>query len=152
MLYLPPEYETSYADYPVVYINGEEDVAKIMEVIEPCFEVKCKSFLLISILSSNWKDDYSPWPAAALVKKEGAFGGGAAAYLHVLTNTVKPFIDGNFRAKKHIEDTVLMGYSLGGLASLYSLYTSNTFGKIGCLSGSLWFDGWVEFMEGNLPI
>lgn len=152
LLYLPPEYETSCANYPVVYINGEEDVAKIMEAVEPYFEVKCEPFLLISILSKDWKEDYSPWSASALAKKEAAFGGGATTYLDFLTTAVKPFIDENFRVKKDIENTILMGYSLGGLVALYALYKSNTFGKIGSLSGSLWFDGWVEFMEDNLPM
>lgn len=152
LLYLPPEYETSYVDYPVVYINGEGEIAKIMEAIEHYFKVKCEPFLLISILSTNWKADYSPWPATALVKKEEAFTGGAPGYLDFLVNIVKPFIDLYYRTKQERESTVLMGYSLGGLVSLYSLYTSKTFGKIGSLSGSLWFDSWVEFMEANLPM
>ena len=151
LLYLPPDYETSYADYPVVYINGEEDIAKIMEVIEPYFEVKCRTFILVSILNRNWNEDYSPWPASALINKEEAFGGGAAVYLDFLINIVKPFIDDHYHTKQDKESTVLMGYSLGGLAALYALYTSKTFGKIGSLSGSLWFHGWVEFMEANLP-
>jgi predicted alpha/beta superfamily hydrolase len=45
-----------------------------------------------------------------------------------------------------------MGYSLGGLVSLYALYTCGVFGKIGSLSGSLWYDGWTEFMESNKPV
>jgi predicted alpha/beta superfamily hydrolase len=151
LLYLPPEYETSIAAYPVLYFNGEEEVAKLMEAIEPYFEVSCETFLLISVLSNNWKDDYSPWPATALVKKEEAFGGGAAAYLNFLSDVVKPYIDGHYRTKKQRESTTLMGYSLGGLVAAYAIYVSNAFGKIGSLSGSLWFDGWLEFMEANFP-
>ena len=130
LLYLPPEYETSYVEYPVVYINGEGEIAKIMEAIEPHFGVKCESFLSVSILSTNWKDDYSPWPATALGKKQEAFGGDASTYLDFLTNIVKPFIDVHYRTKQDKESTILMGYSLGGLVSLYALYTSKTFGKI----------------------
>jgi predicted alpha/beta superfamily hydrolase len=123
-----------------------------MEAIEPYFEVKCQEFLLISVLSTNWKADYSPWPAPALVKKEEAFSGGADNYLDFLTSVVKPFMDMHYRTKPDKENAVLLGYSLGGLVSLYALYTCKTFGKIGSLSGSLWFDGWVEFMEANLPM
>lgn len=47
---------------------------------------------------------------------------------------------------------MLIGYSLAGLASLYCLYKSETFGKIGSLSGSLWYDGWLDFISSNSPV
>ncbi|WP_275507574.1 MULTISPECIES: alpha/beta hydrolase-fold protein [Clostridium] len=50
-------------------------------------------------------------------------------------------MDAHYRTKTQPENTVLIGYSLGGLATLYSLYLFGTFGKVGSLSGSLWYGG-----------
>lgn len=152
MLYLPPEYEKRGICYPVVYINGEDEISDIMEGVEPHFGVDCEEFLLLSILSTNWSDEYSPWPAPGLSKKDKSFGGGAPAYLSYLSETVKPFMDTHYHTKQEPENTILMGYSLGGLVSLYALYNYGVFGKIGSLSGSLWYDGWIQFMESNKPV
>ncbi|MDF2674376.1 MAG: esterase [Clostridiales bacterium] len=150
LLYLPPEYETSGAYYPVVYINGEDEISEIMESVEPHFGLECEVFLMLSVQSANWNDEYSPWPVPGLTKKDKPFGGGASGYLCFLAGIVKPFIDLHYHTKQEPESTALIGYSLGGLVSLYALYTCRTFGKIGSLSGSLWFEGWTEFMESNM--
>lgn len=151
LLYFPPEYETARLNYPVVYVNGEDEIQEIMEGVEPYFGEECQAFLLLSVQSQNWNDEYSPWSVPALKKNEKPFGEGAANYLRFLTENVKPFIDGHYRTKLEPENTALLGYSLGGLVSLYALYTCKTFGKIGSLSGSLWFEGWIEFMHSNMP-
>lgn len=80
------------------------------------------------------------------------FGGCAVNYLYYLTNTIKPYIDTNYKTKPEPENTALIGYSLGGLTALYALYTSKSFGKIGSLSGSLWYEGWTEFIDSHSPI
>lgn len=152
LLYLPPDYDTDKKHYPVIYVNGEDKISEIMEGLEPHFGLECDSFLLLSVSPSNWNDEYSPWYAPALMKNNKPFGGGASAYLHFLTEILKPFIDTHYRTKQEPESTALIGYSLGGLVSLYALYTSRTFGRVGSLSGSLWFEGWTEFMESNMPL
>jgi predicted alpha/beta superfamily hydrolase len=151
-LYLPPGYDDSSLHYPVVYVNGGEGLAGIIDGIEGRFKTDCREFLLLGIQPVNWNDDFSPWPAPAVYQDGEAFGGGALKYLDFLIHTVKPFIDAAYRTEKGPQATVLAGYSLGGLAALYSLYTGTVFGKIACLSGSLWFEGWQEFMEDNVPL
>lgn len=151
-LYLPQGYQTSSTNYSVVYMNGENEISEIMEAMEPHFGVDCEEFILVDVHSENWGSDYTPWPAAALSKKAEPFTGGAAAYLSFLINKVKPFIDENYKSKPEPENTVLAGYSLGGLAALYALYTTEVFGKVGSLSGSLWYDGWIEFINDNKPL
>ncbi|AZV57885.1 alpha/beta hydrolase-fold protein [Clostridium sp. AWRP] len=151
-LYLPPDYNILDVNYPVVYINGDNNIEEMLNSIESHFDVDCSAFILISIESKNWNNDFSPWPAPALSKNREDFSGGAYEYLSNLTKLIKPFIDTHYRTKTQPENTVLIGYSLGGLATLYSLYLSETFGKVGSLSGSLWYDGWIEFMSSNSPI
>lgn len=151
-LYLPKEYETSDKCYPVVYVNGYDIDQEIMENIEAYFGVNCREFILLSIKSEDWNREFSPWPAPALTKKSEPFVGGALEYLNLLINNIKPFIDNNYKTKPEPSNTTLMGYSLGGLVALYALYTNDSFGNIGSLSGSLWYDGWIEFIKSNTPV
>ena len=100
----------------------------------------------------QWNVDYPPWDSPAVSSKGDLFSGGANDYLSYLVDTVKPRIDSLFPTLSSPKDTAMIGYSLGGLFSLYSLYCRQEFGKIGSLSGSLWFPNWMEFMEAHQPL
>ncbi|NMM65905.1 alpha/beta hydrolase [Clostridium sp. P21] len=151
-LYLPPNYNILNVNYPVVYMNGDNNIEEIIDSIESHFDADCSAFILISIQSKNWNHDFSPWPAPAVGKNSEDFSGCAYEYLSVLTKVIKPFIDAHYKTKTEPKNTVLIGYSLGGLATLYSLYQFGIFGKVGSLSGSLWYDDWIEFISYNSPI
>ncbi len=150
LLYLPPEYEAG-GRYPVVYINGTDELPDILEILEPYFGKECRPFLLLNVETARWNDDMTPWPAPAMNAQSGAFGGWADAYLDTFVKTIKPFIDTHYNTKPNPEDTAIAGYSLGGLTALYALYQYPIFGKIGCLSGSLWYDHWLDFMASHTP-
>jgi len=152
LLYLPPDYGGSGRYYPVVYMNGSEGIADILERIEPHFDTDCETFILLAAEPRDWNDEFSPWPAPALSVKDEAFGGHAEAYLKFLGETVKPLIDADYRTRREPENTAIVGYSLGGLAALYAIYTCTAFGRFASLSGSLWYDGWVGFMESGTPL
>lgn len=151
LLYLPEGYSTNETYYPVIYVNGEDNIEEIVSGIEPSFDTGCRAFILLSIESEDWGNDFTPWPALPLSKKGESFRGGALKYLEFITSIAKPYIDVHYRTKPEPGNTGLIGYSLGGLTALYALYTSSAFGKIGSLSGSLWYDGWTEFMDSNIP-
>ncbi|MEL7220112.1 MAG: alpha/beta hydrolase-fold protein, partial [Bacteroidota bacterium] len=56
--------------------------------------------------------------------------------------TLKPYVDENYRTLSDQPNTGVMGSSLGGLISLYAgIRHQDIFGKIGALSPSLWFTG-----------
>lgn len=150
-LYLPADYETG-GYYPVVYINGTDELPDILGILEAHFNKECQSFLLLNVEMANWNDDMTPWPAPALTRKSGTFGGHAEVYLDTLAATIKPYIDLNYKTMPEPENTALIGYSLGGLTSLLALYKHEAFGKIGCLSGSLWYDHWLDFMASHQPL
>lgn len=150
-LYLPQGYETG-GHYPVAYLNGTDELPEIIELLEPSVGKDIKSFLVVNIDTVSWNDDMTPWPAPPLFNKSGPFTGRADAYLHALTNEIKPFVDSNYRTKPGHENTALLGYSLGGLTALYALYTCLAFGRIGCMSGSLWYENWLGYMETHKPL
>lgn len=148
-LYLPKEYENCTKRYPVVYVNGEIPLEAILEELKQ--KGTSPEFLILSIKPHSWNDDFTPWSAPAFREGEQAPLGKADDYIQKLTGEIKLYIDANYRTKKEPENSILIGYSLGGLAALYTLYKVDAFGKVGCLSGSLWYDDWIPFMKSTIP-
>lgn len=70
-----------------------------------------------------------------------SLGGGAREYLRLIKEEIKPRIDGAFKTLQDPRMTGLCGSSLGGLVSLYGgIIFPETFGLIGALSPSLWWN------------
>jgi predicted alpha/beta superfamily hydrolase len=68
-------------------------------------------------------------------------GGGADKYKLFVIDTVKPYVDSNFRTLWGKEYTGLMGSSLGGLVSFYMARRHpDVFSKAACLSSSFWWN------------
>ena len=149
-LYLPAGYNNTQKHYPVIYVNGEIPIEEVInEVRKTDVDIE---FLLLSIQPHDWNDDFTPWSAPAFRKGEAAPAGKADNYIFCLTEEIKPFIDTNYRTKPEPKHTILLGYSLGGLAALYACYKTDQFGVVGSLSGSLWYDNFCEYMEKEKPL
>lgn len=151
-IYLPPEYEDGSKRYPVVYVLGGEDLSETMSLMEPHFSDDCEAFILLGIGSDHWNKEFSPWEAEKIFNKEEPFTGGALGFLVFLEVKIKGFMDENFRTKKEPEYSCLMGYSLAGLTALYGLYQTTAFKRVASVSGSLWYDDFISFMERNKPM
>ena len=97
----------------------------------------------------NWNDDLTPWLAAGVFKKAKPFGGKAAAFLNKLTDEIIPKTE----KELGIEDAerTLLGVSLSGLFAVWSAFNTDAFTNIISISGSLWYDGFVEWMEEQTP-
>lgn len=69
-------------------------------------------------------------------------------YIRFITDTLKPYVDANFRTKKEREYTGIGGSSLGGLISIYSgfLYPE-VYSRLLIFSPSLWVEP-----ENNFPL
>ena len=149
-LFLPKDYNGSGRSYPVIYVNGE---IPIEEIVSELYKSRQEAdFILLSIQPNSWNDDFTPWAAPAFRKGEEAPLGRADAYITLLTEEIKPYMDVNYRTRPEPEYTALIGYSLGGLTALYAVYRTDCLGMIGSLSGSLWYDNFCEFMEGAKPL
>jgi predicted alpha/beta superfamily hydrolase len=144
-LYLPKQYtEQTNAHFPVAYLLGESNIAPVMQTVEKQF---CPPFIVLGIEAVAWETDFSPWPAAPLVQKSKPFTGGAPAFLLLLQNEIKPYLDSHYRTLPSPEHTTIAGYSLAGLTTLFALYTTNFARNFASMSGSLWYEGWVPFCE-----
>jgi predicted alpha/beta superfamily hydrolase len=147
LVYLPPSYAGSDRRYPVLYMHdgrnlfdaatsysGEWQVDETMEALS----AEGIEALVVGIPNANdaRAGEYSP-------HAHSEYGGGNAdAYLRFLAGTVKPLIDRSFRTLPDRAHTGTLGASLGGLVSLYALFTRpEVFGFAGVLSPAFW---WTE--------
>ena len=154
--YLPTDYDKPGGRYPVLYYSGTEmqeaTFKKIMHLAEGEFRKGgYQEFIFVSVQLADFDRECSPWPAPAVFWGNKDFAGGAREYLALLEQEIKPFIDKEFFTLPDAGHTGFMGYSLAGLLALYSLYESPCFGRIASVSGSLWYDGWLEYMENRNP-
>lgn len=104
---------------------------------------------IVVIPGANWNDDLTPWPAEGVFKKAKPFGGQAASFLGKLTNEVIPEIEDGL-GMVDAERTIL-GVSLSGLFAVWAGFNTNTFTNIISISGSLWYDGFTEWMNEHTP-
>ncbi|MBR1759383.1 MAG: alpha/beta hydrolase [Lachnospiraceae bacterium] len=93
----------------------------------------------------NWERDLSPWPAEAAFKGTDAFTGEADAFLERLTLDFVPAFE--VGCCEPVSERIVIGYSLAGLFALYALYKSSVFHSVGAVSGSYWYDGFVDYAK-----
>lgn len=94
--------------------------------------------------------DFTPWPAPGIREGE-AFTGEAGDYLGFLTERALPLLERDFRAAAQPQRRGILGYSLGGLFALWAQRQGEVFRLAGSLSGSLWYPGWLGYMEQHPP-
>jgi predicted alpha/beta superfamily hydrolase len=135
---------TDSTDYPVVYTHASADAAE--SVISLLADIKVT---LAVVCDVDWECDLSPWPASKAFRGGVDFTGGADAYLHELTNQIVPAVEETIGYSPNIRGVA--GYSMAGLFALYALYRTDIFNRAASISGSLWYDGFLDFMSKNRP-
>lgn len=106
-----------------------------------------KKVTLAVVSDINWNEEMSPWECPPLYKNDSDYTGGADKYLEKLTGSIIPAIKGELSFEP--DKTIIAGYSLAGLFSLYSLYRTDAFSGAVSASGSLWFPKTTEFIDSN---
>ena len=132
---------------PVIYLNTYSDERqKIYEAVQA---TGCPPFTLVTVSNLAWNHDMAPWDSPAAFKKGEPFTGGADDYLRLLVEEIIP------RAEKELVGPPawrgIAGYSLAGLFALYAIYRTDVFSRVGCMSGSLWFPGFKEYVFSHEP-
>jgi predicted alpha/beta superfamily hydrolase len=145
-LYLPPDYDTSSKDYPVLYMHdgqnlfddyysfaGEWGVDESLNDLSGAGDYGC---MVVCIDNGGILriDEYSPW-------NNPDYGGGEGElYMQFIVETLKPYIDSQYRTLPEREHTGIMGSSMGALISHYGgIEYQETFSKLGLFSPSFWF-------------
>lgn len=145
-LYLPPGYNNSTDHYPVIYMHdgqnlfdavtsyvGEWEVDETLnELHEDGYDVP-----IVVGIDNGGADrisEYTPWI-------NSQYGGGQGdLYIEFIVETLKPYIDENYRTLPNREHTAIWGSSLGGLISYYGvLKYQDVFSRAGVYSPSYWW-------------
>lgn len=118
----------------------KEDLAEGLERLAEIYDVS-----IVVINDVNWNDDLTPWLAEGVFKKAKPFGGQAARFLDKLTCEIMPNEEKRLGIEK--AERTLLGVSLSGLFAVWSAFKADTFTNIISISGSLWYDGFVDWMK-----
>lgn len=147
-LYLPPDYAATTKNYPVLYMHdgqnlfdastsfsGEWEVDESLNALHQQGDYGC---IVVGIDNggADRLNEYSPW-----INPD--YGGGQGdEYIDFLVNTLKPYIDANYRTMPGRTTTGIMGSSVGGLISMYGFSErQDIFSKAGIFSPAFWFAG-----------
>ena len=150
-VYLPPAYsDDPLRRFPVFYLHDGQNLfdphtsyvpGRTWRAGETADRMsatgKCQSIILVGIANTGLRrmPEYTP-------TRDFRLGGGEGdLYGRLITQELKPFIDRTFRTLPGPQHTGLGGSSLGALISLYlGLQYPATFGSLGLLSPSIWWD------------
>jgi alpha-glucosidase len=145
-LYLPPDYNTTNKHYPVLYMQDGQNLFdattsfsgewQVDETLNNLFTQGDYGAIVVGIDNGGTErlNEYSPWI-------NPSYGGGDGDdYMAFIANTLKPYIDVNYRTKPEPEFNALMGSSMGALISTYgAVEYPNVFKKVGSFSAAYWF-------------
>ena len=98
---------------------------------------------LVVISGCEWNDDLTPWKAPGL--KDGMFLGKGQYFLEMLKGDL--FFNLEIALKIRKARRSLVGVSLSGLFAVWSTGCMPLFEAVGSVSGSLWYDEFLEWMK-----
>jgi metallo-beta-lactamase class B len=148
-LYLP----TGYADnparrYPVLYLQDGQNVFDAATsfsgewgVDETLAQLQASGLstapcIVVAVDNGTGRlDEYSPWR-----NEQYKAGGEGDKYVEFLVETLKPYIDANYRTEPGRASTGIGGSSMGALIATYAaLKYPAVFGKVAAFSPAYWF-------------
>ena len=143
-VYLPPNYHESNERYPVLYMQDGQNLFdaktsysgewEVDETLDALFDEKGIKIIVIGIDNAGKEriDEYTPWKLKGYKSNQKG-----EAYINFISQTLKPFVDKNYRTLNNSQNNGIMGSSLGGLISHYAvLKYPETFGFAGVFSPS----------------
>lgn len=124
--------------YPLILLNDGE--------INYLGDLK-DTAILVGLIPQNRLDAFTPWKAPNLRPSMPDFGGKLNEYHNQVFEHLLP----KLLCKYSIDESKIAygGYSLGGLAAVYSLYTSTVPSIIFSLCGSFWYPQFLDYCESH---
>lgn len=140
---LPHDYDISSEHYPVLYLQDAQNLFhenaqygnwEIDKKLAVMAEYNIGKIIIIAVEHAE-KERIKEYNVGNTVLGAGQ----GKKYIRFLTETLKPFVDENFRTKSDRENTGIGGSSMGGLVSIFSgIMYPEVFGKLMIFSPSLW--------------
>lgn len=147
---LPHDYDTSDEHYPVLYLQDAQNLFnetspfgnwQIDKKLAVMSDYGIGKIIIIAIEHAE-KERLLEYNVGKTLLGEGQ----GKKYIRFVTDTLKPFVDKNFRTKPEREFTGIGGSSMGGLVSIFSgLMYPEVYGKLMIFSPSLWVIPKIKF-------
>lgn len=125
----------------IYYLGLPQELSGVEKLIE---QLGC-TIVYIVITLNEWDDLLSPWSAPGLYRNDPDFIGGAPEFLDKLTHELIPAIEKAEGISPRRR--AIAGYSMAGLFSVYAFANCSTFEGVASMSGSFWYQGWVDYVE-----
>ena len=107
---------------------------------------------IVVVTGMDWQNVFSPWPAKGVPKGSPDFKGQSPEFLQQLQKSIIPAVESSNGISDNAERT-LVGVSMSGLFALWQWMVCNTFDNIASLSGSFWYEGFLDwFMHRPVPV
>ena len=135
-------FQTGISGVPVIYLNTYSEEGQ--QVFEAAQAAGYPPFTLVAISDLDWNHDMAPWDSHSSFKKGTPFTVVADDYLRLLLYEIIPEAEKDLATPPAWRG--IAGYSLAGLFALYAIYRTDVFSRVGCMSGSLWFPGFKEYI------
>ncbi len=99
---------------------------------------------IVEITGMDWQNVFSPWPAKGVPAGSEDFKGESPEFLNLLEQTLIPKLDKVLELSDTVERS-LVGVSMSGLFALWQWPQSSLFRNIASLSGSFWYEGFMDW-------
>ena len=146
-IYLPPGYETSDQEYPVLYLlhgaGGDEeawsDLGRATQILDNLIASGKADPMIVIMPNGNAQDEAAPGKASGSLVQPSFMRPNMMAGDYISSfGDIISFIESNYRAKADKEYRAVAGLSMGGFHSLHiSRYHPNTFEYIGLFSPAI---------------
>ena len=101
---------------------------------------------IVVVTGMDWQNVFSPWTAPGVPEGDPDFKGESPEFLKLLQDSVVPQVEKALGMSAD-EERTLVGVSMSGLFALWQWMECDTFHSIASLSGSFWYDGFVDWMK-----
>lgn len=130
-----PKDMIAYVLYPMDSLDGWIDAAARLHGVS------------IAVLTDmDWQNVFSPWPAKGVPKGSPDFKGESPQFLSLLRQEVIPQVEAKLDIAANAQRT-LVGVSMSGLFALWQWLLCDEFANIASLSGSFWYEGFIEWFH-----
>ena len=144
-------YLNENTEYILIQPVDENDISVLDNEVKHIEENTDRNFSLVAFKIEDWNSELTPWEMP-LLRGKGNFGDGAAGTLEFIKNDLIPSLSEYINAENKEIKYILGGYSLAGLFSLWSVYQTDIFEGIAAVSPSVWYKGWIEYVEAEKPL
>lgn len=138
-------------EYILIQPVDENDISVLDNEVKHIEENTDRDFSLVAFKIEDWNSELTPWEMP-LLRGKGNFGDGAAGTLEFIKNDLILAVSEYINIENKEIKYILGGYSLAGLFSLWSGYQTDIFEGIAAISPSVWYKGWIEYVEAEKPL